>query len=184
MNPFFGRRVELEKLNRLLKKSTASLVVIKGRRRVGKSRLAEEFGKSHTTYTFIGLPPEAKVTAKMQCKNFTSQMQRYFAIPGIQHLTDWSDILWHLAEQTKKGQVVIVLDEINWIGSKDPTFLGKLKSAWDQHFRHNPKLVMILSGSMSAWIEKKDSPITKQLNGLSISCPSCPSCHFKIETYA
>ena len=67
---------------------------------------------------------------------------------------DWSDILWHLAEETKKGQVVIVLDEINWIGSKDPTFLGKLKSAWDLHFRLNPKLIMILSGSMSAWIEK------------------------------
>lgn len=154
MNPFFGRRIELEKLNRLLKKNTASLAVIKGRRRVGKSRLAEEFGKPHKTYTFIGLPPEAKVTAKMQCKNFMAQMQRYFKIPGLQHLTDWGDILWHLAEQTKKGQVVIVLDEINWIGSKDPTFLGKLKSAWDQHFRLNPKLVMILSGSMSAWIEK------------------------------
>jgi AAA+ ATPase superfamily predicted ATPase len=154
MNPFFGRRVELEKLSRLLKKSTASLVVIKGRRRVGKSRLAEEFGKSHKTYTFIGLPPEPKVTAKMQRENFTSQMQRYFIIPGIQNLTDWGDILWHLAEQTKKGQVIIVLDEINWIGSKDPTFLGKLKSAWDQYFRNNPKLVMILSGSMSAWIEK------------------------------
>lgn len=154
MNPFFGRRVELEKLNRLLKKSTASLVVIKGRRRVGKSRLAEEFGKSHTTYTFIGLPPEPKITASMQQKNFTTQMYRYFKIPGIQNLTDWSDILWHLAEQTKKGQAIVVLDEINWIGSKDPTFLGKLKSAWDQHFRLNPKLIMILSGSMSAWIEK------------------------------
>src|SRR5262245_29725412 len=110
MNPFFGRKVELEKLNRLLKKSTASLVVIKGRRRVGKSRLAEEFGKNHTTYTFNGLAPEAKVTAKMQRENFTAQMLRYFKIPGIQNLTDWSDILWHLAEQTKKGQIILVLD--------------------------------------------------------------------------
>ncbi|MCE5294143.1 MAG: AAA family ATPase [Chlamydiales bacterium] len=154
MNPFFGRQKELEQLNRLLKKSTASLAVIKGRRRVGKSRLAEEFGKSHKTFTFIGLAPEAKVTAKMQRKNFTSQMQHYFKIPGLQDLSDWSDILWHLAEETKKGQIVIILDEINWIGSKDPTFLGKLKTSWDQYFKRNPKLVMILSGSMSAWIEK------------------------------
>src|SRR5208337_4484836 len=108
MNPFFGRHLELEKLNRLMKKTTASLAVIKGRRRVGKSRLAEEFGKTHKTYTFIGLPPEAKVTAKMQRSNFLIQMQRYFKIPGLQNLTDWGDILWYLAEQTKRGQVVIV----------------------------------------------------------------------------
>ncbi|MBS0656579.1 MAG: ATPase, partial [Verrucomicrobia bacterium] len=85
---------------------------------------------------------------------FVSQMQRYFTIPGLQHLTDWSDIFWHLAAQTKKGRVIIVLDEINWIGSKDPTFLGTLKSAWDQYFRLNPELIMIVSGSMSTWIEK------------------------------
>jgi hypothetical protein len=30
MNPFFGRHAELEKLNRLLHKSTASIAVIKG----------------------------------------------------------------------------------------------------------------------------------------------------------
>ena len=154
MNPFFGRQGELEKLERLLKKNTASIAVIKGRRRVGKSRLAEEFGKSLNNYTFIGLPPEEKVTAQMQRENFTSQMLRYFTIPGIQKLTDWGDILWHLAEQTKKSQCLIILDEINWVGSKDPTFLGKLKTAWDQYFRMNPKMIMILSGSMSQWIEK------------------------------
>lgn len=154
MNPFFGRRKELEMLQRLLKKNTASLVVIKGRRRVGKSRLAEEFGKSLKTFTFIGLPPEEKITDQMQRENFISQMLRYFKIPGLQKLTDWGDIFWHLAEKTKKGRILIILDEINWIGSKDATFLGKLKSAWDQYFRLNPKLVMILSGSMTAWIEQ------------------------------
>lgn len=154
MNPFFGRRRELEKLERLFKKNTASLAVIKGRRRVGKSRLAEEFGKSLKTYTFIGLPPEEKVSAQMQRENFAGQMLRYFQIPGIQQLTDWGDLFWHLAEKTNKGQILIVLDEINWMGSKDPTFLGKLKTAWDQYFRLNPKLIMILSGSMSAWIEE------------------------------
>lgn len=154
MNPFFGRQPELEKLERLLKKNTASLAVIKGRRRVGKSRLAEEFGKSLVTYTFIGLPPEEKVTAQMQRENFTSQMARYFNTPGLQNLRDWGDIFWHLAENTKKGRILIILDEINWMGTKDPTFLGQLKTAWDQYFRMNPKLIMILSGSMSAWIEE------------------------------
>ena len=42
-DPFFGRKREMQILQRLLTKRTASLAVIKGRRRIGKSRLAEEF---------------------------------------------------------------------------------------------------------------------------------------------
>lgn len=57
---FLGRERELDILKRLLTKKSASLVVIKGRRRIGKSRLIEEFGKALKTYTFIGLPPEKK----------------------------------------------------------------------------------------------------------------------------
>jgi hypothetical protein len=154
MSKFFGREKELAQLNRLLKKDSASLVVIKGRRRIGKSRLAEEFAKPYTTYRITGLPPEPKVTSKVQREHFAAKVQKYFAIPGLQSLTDWSELLWHLAQQTKRGRVIIILDEINWIGSKDPTFLGKLKTAWDESFKSNPKLIMILSGSMSAWIEK------------------------------
>ena len=169
MNPFFGRRVELEKLRRLLKKNTASLAVIKGRRRVGKSRLAEEFGRSLKSYTFIGLPPEEKVTAQMQRENFTKQMLRYFRFPGIEQLTDWSDIFWHLAEKTRRGQILIILDEINWVALKDPTFLGKLKTAWDQYFRLNPKLIMILSGSMSAWIEENILSSTAFVGRISLN---------------
>lgn len=154
MSKFYGREKELNQLNRLLKKSTASLVVIKGRRRIGKSRLAEEFGKPYISYTITGLPPGPKVTAQNQREHFAAKMQKYFTIPGLQNLTDWSELFWNLAQHTKKGRVIIILDEINWMGSKDATFLGKLKTAWDEYFKLNPKLIMILSGSMSAWIEK------------------------------
>lgn len=42
---FVGRKKELQQLSLLLKKASASLIVVKGRRRIGKSRLIEEFGK-------------------------------------------------------------------------------------------------------------------------------------------
>ena len=32
--------------------------------------------------------------------------------------------------------------------------MGKLKTAWDLHYKKNPELIMILSGSMSTWIEE------------------------------
>ncbi|MFI5344040.1 MAG: hypothetical protein ACHQUC_07460 [Chlamydiales bacterium] len=54
---------------------SASLAVIKGRRRIGKSRLAEEFGKQLQTYTFIGLPPDKSITPQHQREEFARQMQ-------------------------------------------------------------------------------------------------------------
>ena len=44
-------------LEELFKKKTASLVVIRGRRRVEKSRLAQEFAHKTPHYVFSGLPP-------------------------------------------------------------------------------------------------------------------------------
>lgn len=151
--PFFGRKRELNILKDLLIKKTASLAVIKGRRRIGKSRLAEEFAKPLRHYTFIGLPPEKEISSKDQRENFSAQMQRELSMPRPR-ADDWGDLFWYLADQTKEGRVVIIFDEINWMGSKDPTFLGKLKTAWDQFFKKNPELILILSGSMSSWIEQ------------------------------
>ncbi len=52
-SPFYGREDELSRLSRLLKKKTSSLVVIKGRRRIGKSRLIQEFGKGSKQLTIL-----------------------------------------------------------------------------------------------------------------------------------
>jgi Predicted ATPase (AAA+ superfamily) len=46
---FINRENELKKLNSLFALKKASIVVCKGRRRIGKSRLIEEFGKSAKT---------------------------------------------------------------------------------------------------------------------------------------
>lgn len=43
---FVGRQDELERMNALFHKKTGSLVVLKGRRRIGKSRLVQEFAKA------------------------------------------------------------------------------------------------------------------------------------------
>lgn len=62
--PFYGRRDELDRLARLLKKKTSSLVVIKGRRRIGKSRLILEFSKGLKALIFTGLPSLQHVLEK------------------------------------------------------------------------------------------------------------------------
>lgn len=150
--PFFGREKELGALRELQKKKTASLVVIKGRRRIGKSRLASEFGKFfEKCLIFTGLPPTRGVGAKKQRKEFIRKLEelRIPRLPG----NDWGDLFRDLAYGCKNGRTLIVLDEISWMGARDATFLGQLKTAWDEHFTRNPQLIMILSGSQSTWIE-------------------------------
>lgn len=147
---FLGRTNELNLLKNLRAKRTASLVIIKGRRRIGKTRLAEEFAKIWSrVLLFSALPPEPHTQAETERTEFAAQLARIAGISGLQS-HDWGDLFWHLAQHTQTGHVLIVLDEINWMGSKDPTFLGKLKIAWDLYFSKAPNLMLILSGSMSA----------------------------------
>ncbi len=150
---FVGRKRELERLNGLWRKNIASFVVIKGRRRIGKSRLIEKFSENTHIVSLSGLPPDAKIKAQDQRDEFARQLGRIFRIP-TPYSQDWGDLFWHLAHHTQKGKVIISLDEISWMGMKDITFLGKLKIAWDEYFKKNPQLILIVCGSVSSWIEK------------------------------
>lgn len=153
MTKFIGREKELESLKGLFRKTSSSLVVIRERRRIGKSRLAEEYAASFSkAYILSGIPPEQGVTAEAERAEFLRQLQEY-KLP-IFRSDDWGNLFYDLAQECKKGRVLVVLDEITWMGSKDPTFLPKLKTAWDRYFKQNSQLVMILSGSNSAWISK------------------------------
>src|SRR4051812_33098050 len=110
---FIGRQRELALLNETLDKDIASFVVIKGRRRIGKSRLVEEFAKPFKLYSFSGIVPNEKTTPQSQRDEFASQL----AHQGLPQVTaqDWNDLFWMLAEKTRKGRVVILLDEISWM---------------------------------------------------------------------
>ncbi len=151
--PFYGREDELERLRLLTKKKTSSLVVIKGRRRIGKSRLILEFSQEIPSLIFTGLPPTKETTDQMQRDDFMRQMERLLGLRGLK-AEDWGDLFWHLGKEVSNKRILVVLDEINWMGSLDPTFLGKLKSAWDLYFKNNPQLILTLSGSVSSWIDK------------------------------
>ncbi len=153
-SPFIGRKEELQNLRLLFSRKSASLVVIKGRRRIGKSRLVEEFTRGKKFLRFEGVAPTRETTAKEQRQEFARQMKQQLGIPGLEDVKDWGDLFTVLADSTKKQKVIILFDEITWMGSKDSVFLGKLKIVWEQHFQKNPNLILILCGSLSSWIEK------------------------------
>ncbi len=151
-SPFIGREPEIARLKTLLNKKSASLIVVRGRRRIGKSRLLAEFGKEMKSFFFSGMPPVKKTNPRLQREEFAGQMER-MGLPGAKS-DDWSNLFWSLSKNTQRGRVLIVFDEISWMGGKDPAFLGKLKTAWDMYFSKNPNLIMALCGSISSWIEE------------------------------
>ncbi len=149
---FIGRKAELERLKALYKKKTSSLVVVKGRRRIGKSRLIVEFAKissAQTFWSFAGLAPEDGISAQQQRDNFARQLALMLKIPPMTFL-DWSDAFEHLSLHIKPGDIIL-LDEISWMGSKDPSFIPKLKAWWDKQTGH---MLLVFCGSVSTWIEE------------------------------
>ncbi len=153
MTKFIGRREELDKLFEISQKKTASFIVVRGRRRIGKSRLIEEFAKYFDKfYRFEGLAPEDGVTAKNQLDEFSRQIAQQFNAPFAKY-EDWSDVFWSLGERIKTGKTLLLFDEISWMGMDEPTFLGKIKYLWDNHLKKNDQLIFIVCGSASAWIE-------------------------------
>ncbi len=151
---FYGRKEELELLNDLSRKRTASLVCILGRRRIGKSTLIKQFSKKFDSYFEVqGLAPYPKMKSQVQLDHFAKQLKLHFGGP-LNVFRDWEEALEELANKTKKGRHLILLDEISWLAWRDPLFPALLKDIWDRRFKNNNQLILVLCGSVSSWIQK------------------------------
>ncbi|MBP5544017.1 MAG: ATP-binding protein [Kiritimatiellae bacterium] len=153
---FIGREEELESFNGLWAKRQASLVAVRGRRRIGKSTFVEEFARrSGATFVNIdGLPPRSGMTNADQLENFAVKLAAQTSAVRL------SPPGWFEAFRMLDGAIddrrrtVVLLDEISWMGKFTPDFPGYLKSAWDTALKKHPKLVLVVCGSVSAWIQK------------------------------
>ena len=154
METFIGRERELARLSGLWQKKTPSLVTCRGRRRIGKSTLVEEFARrtAKRFLHFAGLPPTPGQTNADQLREFASQLSDQTGLPELA-IPDWSNAFRLLNSMIRDGErTIVLLDEISWMGGHDPNFPGKLKNAWDLHLKKHSKLIVILCGSVSAWI--------------------------------
>lgn len=154
---FVGREEQLEQLESLWRKNVASLVTCRGRRRIGKSTLIEEFAK-RSRVKFIkveGLPPEEGVNGETQLKAFADQLSEQVGRDLVKP-KDWFSAFALLNECiSPKAKTVVLIDEISWMGKFDPTFTAELKFAWDNRFSKKSRLIVVLCGSVSSWINEK-----------------------------
>lgn len=176
---FIGRKRELQKLRDLSQAQRPVLAVVMGRRRIGKSRLVEEFSKEKVFLPFTGLSPTHEMTDQSQRDAFATQYATHFKLPPVT-FTDWSDAFANLTMQLTDEPTVILFDEMSWMGAKDHTFIPKLKVWWDLTLQKFPKLYLIFCGSVSTWLEENVlkstaffGRVSLQIDLEDLSLPEC-----------
>ena len=154
---FFGREDQLSQLSELLKKRTPSLVTCRGRRRIGKSTLIEHFAKISGLrfIVFEGVAPQPRAGNVDQLRAFGRQFAEQFAVP-MATPESWFDAFRLLGDALAKlkDPAVVLLDEISWMGKFDDNFAGELKYAWDRRFAKLDRLMLVVCGSVSSWINR------------------------------
>ena len=122
---FFGREIEMASLEALWRKGVASLVTCRGRRRIGKSTLVEEFARrSNAVFLKLeGVAPGKGVNNRVQLQSFREQLSRQTRrrFPALQN---WSEAFATLDGCIGHGKTVLLLDEISWMGKFDSAFPG------------------------------------------------------------
>jgi len=153
MENFIGRRDWLKKLGDLSHLKRPKILVVKGRRRVGKSRLIQEFAKGKRFLNFAGVAPSDTINTQDQRNNFIYQLSTQVKNP-IKYADDWNQALTSLTSCITDEETVILLDEISWMGSGDASFVAKLKNWWDLELQKFPNLTLVFCGSIFTWIEE------------------------------
>jgi len=164
---FVNRKQELGYLNEILKREkpgNAQLVLIYGRRRVGKTvlirRWAEQSGVPFTYWA------AGKTTAALQRRQLYAKLLDVKETQAP-NFASWSELWDALAALLGKKKHILLIDEITYIADADHAALSALQHAWDQHLK-NSKLVIILSGSHVQTMETflhEQSPLFGRMTG-------------------
>ncbi len=153
---FYGRKDLMDRLSALWRKPVPSLVVCRGRRRIGKSTLIKEFARKAggVFLKFEGLAPDERMTNAKQLAAFRDQLEAQVG-HAVPRLKSWGEAFRALNDELGgAGHKVVLLDEVSWMGGSDTTFPAQLKIAWDNLFHERTDLVVCVCGSVSTWIHR------------------------------
>jgi len=164
---FVDRKHELEYLNEVLKREKsgrAQLVLIYGRRRVGKSSLIRTWAeKSGYPYTYW---VAEKTTAALQRRQLYAKLLNVGEAQAP-NFASWGELWDAAASLLGDKRRILLIDEVTYIADADQAALSALQHAWDKHFKDS-KLIIVLSGSQVRTMETllmRQSPLFGRLTG-------------------
>jgi AAA+ ATPase superfamily predicted ATPase len=146
---FVDRVAELAFLGRVLENrqhpGPGQLVMLYGRRRVGKSTLLRHWAEqSETAFTYW--VAEKEPAAVQRRKLFALMIGADPAASGTPVFASWSDLWQAIAPQFQTQRRLLILDELPYAADGDPAMLSSLQHAWDQHFERSQAMI-VLCGS-------------------------------------
>ena len=145
---FKGRVRELNLLDELWQAPDATLLVLYGRRRVGKTRLLEQWLQQTQARALYWMAEPSSTTD--QLRSF-SQALYNFANPGAPAPPDFSYATWTQAWQqvaalAQRERFALFVDEFTYVLTIMPSIAGILQKAWD-HTLSKSNLFLVISGS-------------------------------------
>ncbi len=143
-NIFINRENELAHLNSLYGDNQFSLSIIYGKRRVGKTRLMEEYLKNKKGVYFLA-DKRSAVLQFPELLNYIGQELNNSLISNYQ-AKDWYDI-FKLLESQVKEEFVLIIDEYSYLTITDKATSSIFQKGVDQYLKHTP-ITLILSGSL------------------------------------
>ncbi len=156
MNSVIGRTYEQEKLRTALEREESQLIIVSGRRRVGKTFLINEFFDNDFAFKFTGA---FNSTKKQQLKNFALELAGRGELSSIKKAEmpeDWTEAFFMLRDHLEKHddgkKQVVFFDEMPWMDTPKSGFLAAFEWFWNSWAGARKNLVFIVSGSSTAWL--------------------------------
>jgi AAA+ ATPase superfamily predicted ATPase len=149
---FVNRESEVRSLLERITSNKAELVIVYGRRRIGKTELLRKaFAKGRAIYFVADLGADQD-----QRRRFSEAVHLSYPNPLLQ--TDippgWDSLLRYIITLAEKDRMVLVLDEFPYLCSSDPALPSVLQRIWDEVGKDS-KLYLILCGSFVSFMERE-----------------------------
>ena len=152
MSKIIGRTFEQNQLEKSINKNGAQLIVIYGRRRVGKTFLINEFFNNKFTFKITGIYNKDK---DEQLRNFQYELEKRENAQSSK-IADWYTAFNKLRdyiESLNKGyKKIIFFDEMPWLDSRKSDFISAFEYFWNDYAITNDEIIFIVCGSSSSWI--------------------------------
>jgi uncharacterized protein len=148
---FVGRKDELEFLKTRYKKNGGQLVVLYGRRRIGKTELLREFCKDlpHVFYSCKECTDDEQLASFSTRILKNSSMSKY-----TNRFTDWEQALKFTTELPQPGKKLLIIDEFPYMVHGNSSIPSILQNLWDEILIHED-IMIVLCGSSMSFIEKE-----------------------------
>ncbi len=152
MKQFVDRELEMETLQNEYDRDGSALVVLYGRRRVGKTTLISEFIKDKKALFFL-----ASEEAEAQNRNAFKEKVAEFIDSDLLRSADiknWDVLFKAIMDTPFESKPVIVLDEFQYLGKANPAFPSIFQRIWEEILK-DKSVMVILCGSLISMMESQ-----------------------------